>query len=411
MTKPNQRLLFVAASFIAAVLNYFLYPALARILSSSDFGDISALLALATQVGGVFIAFNIISIYLVKTHPDSSHQKLGLIQNQLLRTFLILTLIALLSYPWLKQFLHLASGLYIVPLVVILASSIPVALWTGYFQGKGELARVGAFNICSSLAKLLLSIAGAYYWGGLGALLGITIGQIVGIVAVLRLPGAKPPRLSLTKTVVRHSTDSSYLKSIKAYVSSTIVCVLLLAVLQAADLIAIKNLLSPHDAGLYAGLGSLARIIFFGGFILIWLTLAEFKLTAGRHNRRLTSLVAGAILLLSSLFVLVMHTADRLVVNIFLGNHYYDQTALTLASIFQSLVLLITFYVYSLLVRGNRQSALLITVCVAATAGIATTFAHNSAIIILEHLIIGTIAGMIVSGVLLLLVPRRSKHV
>ena len=60
--------LFAVLSLAGSALSYLLYPVLAKLITPAQFGDVSVVIALAGQIGGLLLAFNVVSIYIVDTH-------------------------------------------------------------------------------------------------------------------------------------------------------------------------------------------------------------------------------------------------------------------------------------------------------------------------------------------------------
>lgn len=356
----RNNLFFIFASLFGAVLNFAIYPLFARILTPEQFADSAVVISIATQVGAVLVAFNVVSIFLVdKYGAEKSKPKIQAIQKILIRIFIAACLALVLLFPIAKQALNLESIYYILPLSILLLSSIPVTTWSGYFLGVSEIQRVGIFNISSPFFKLILAWILAIQFGAMGGLLGIAIGQILGLLCMRLMPGSIPPSIiSAIKKLTPAEITSA--RSLSRIVLISVFSVGLLAILQVSDLLIAKSSFIDGVDSEYAGISSISKILYFGGFILVWIVLPKFKINSVRHNYQLLLKSLFLLSSLSVLFMMALYALDDHVTQILLGSSFNPNiNTLVLATLFQALVLVSTFYVYYLLVVERLRSAIL----------------------------------------------------
>jgi O-antigen/teichoic acid export membrane protein len=353
-------IIFTALSLLAAGVNYLLYPIISHVLEVGVFGEFTALLAIATQIGGILLAFNVISIYLVSQYGDKkSKEYLASIQKSIIIFFLIITLLCIFIFPVISGILKISSITDMLILLFIILSFIPASIWSGYFQGNGELIKVGLFSVFASISKLLLSILGAYTLGLTGALLGVLLGTVLGLILFWFLPGGKPP---VSKSFIISKVDTQLIRKFYPLIIRSILAVALLSIIQIFDLLSIRALFSPTEAGQYAGLSTLSRIIYYAGFIIVWVLLPEF---AKANNNQKNRLIIKSYLLYLTMTIIagfLSYFIGENTVTYILGSKYIiNNDLVTWSVIFQSAVLFVTFQTFVLMVLNRKVLIKLLT--------------------------------------------------
>jgi O-antigen/teichoic acid export membrane protein len=386
--------LFAVFSIIGSALSYLLYPVLAKIITPTQFGDVSVVIALAGQIGGLLLAFNVVSIYIVNTHEKDHALKLTeTIQKIVIQVLLAATILVMLVSPWLMHLLKINSVGTILGLGFLLLLNVPAVVWTGFLQGHNELARIGVYNIAVAAAKLTfavcLCLAG---FGPPGAIVGILLGQLLGLCVIRIVPGTLLPSVRGASSRVK-ADEVAIVRPLAGYVSESLIVVGVFSVLFAIDIVLAKAFLPPNLAGLYAGVAALGRIIFFGASILTWILLANLTthdLAKSRAAlRHYLSLIAG----LGALGVAGFWLWGRIIVSISLGHAYVALSPqLWLAGLNQLVAsLLYAYTLYLLVLRRSYPAALAILSC-----GLAIVFGalhHSNPRDLLTGLITGQFTG------------------
>jgi O-antigen/teichoic acid export membrane protein len=357
--------LFGLLSLAGAFFSYALYPFLTHILSTQEFGDFAVIVALSNQLLGLLLAFNIISIYLVKSQSESkarSHAQI--IQKTLIWVFLIITLVLFIASPYLNTLLKIEDSHYFIILALILIAAVPGIIWTGYLQGNKELVRVGVFNLSAGLGKLIFASLLALSLGTIGGLLGMLIGAILGLLVISIVPGVKLPNLSsfFSKS---DPGERKFVFSLKKYFLECLVVVGALSFLQNYDITLAKSLFEPSEAGMYSGISVLSNALYFLSFLLIWVVLPEIKIGDHKLNRRIlgTAYKLLTILALGSLFIELIFK-DHLTKTLLGKNFATGGGLLIFATLYQLTLVAIVLYAFYLLVTRQRRVALLIAACV-----------------------------------------------
>lgn len=385
--------IFSLLSLVGAGFNYALYPILVRILDPSSFGDFAAIIALSNQVLGLLLAFNVISIHLVKKHgEENARPHAEVIQKYLVWFFLIATLIVLAASPILQSVLNIKSIAPFIVLSLILVSAVPVAIWTGYLQGHKELVRVGLFNVSAGLAKLIAAAGLAILFGTTGAVGGLFGGVVAGLIVLALYPGVKLPSI---KTVFDRTkkNELKYILSLKAYIFECLAVVGLLTFLQNYDITLAKILFEPSAAGFYSGISILSNALYYVAFLLIWVILPEIQINNSAVNRR----VLGTGYKLLGLMAAVAITGELIIKNkiaqILLGSGFSNQgNILIFATLYQLTLVAITLYGFYLLVN-RRRHALLLAILVSSSSIVIPYLFANSPLEMIQLLWVSLLIG------------------
>lgn len=352
--------LFSILSLAGALFNYALYPVLVRVLDSNSFGDFAAITALSNQIIGALSAFNIISIYLVKSQTERlARQYAQTIQKQLILFFLSVTALLLITSSYLHTLLKVQHTESFLLLAVILVLAVPSIVWVGYLQGNKELVRIGVYSLGASVAKFGLAIGLAIGFGTLGAIWGILGGAAAGLLILWALPGVQLP--SIAAFFKKSNVDEKrFVRGLRGYIVECLLVVGALSFLQNYDILLAKALFDPGTAGLYSGVSILSNALYYVAFLLIWIMLPEINIGDRSNNRRVLLTAYKLLAMMGLLILAVEFIARDFLAQLLLGPSFSDQgMVLIVASLFQLSLVGVTLYAYYLLLNRKRRGTIL----------------------------------------------------
>lgn len=393
--------LFGLLSIIGAVFSYALYPVLTHILTTKQFGDFAVVVALSNQLLGILLAFNVISIYLVKSQSEEkalSHAQI--IQKRLIQLFLVATALLLLASPYLNSLLKIHNTSYFLVLGLILLAAVPGVIWTGYLQGNKELVRVGIFNLSASLGKLIFATVLALALGAVGGLLGMLFGALAGLVIIYFVPGVKLPKIS---SIFKKSDPEEimFIRGLKKYIIECLIVVGALGFLQNYDITLAKALFDPSSAGVYSGISVLSNALYYLCFLLIWIVMPEIKIGDSVTNRRV---LGTAYKLLAALTIGAVGFEIILkgqITKLLLGNNFSGQGELLIfATLYQLTLVSIALYAFYLLVTRQRRAGLLAVCCFPITLVVPAVLA-STPLEMIQLLWLSLVAGVVIYWALL----------
>ncbi len=352
--------LFGFLSILGAILNYALYPLLARILDAQNFGDFAAITAISNQLLGILLGINITSLYLVKSQSENTARKrVEAIQTVLLYALFGATALMLLFSPMIRSALQVQSIEPFILLSLVLLGSIPATIWTGYLQGHKELVRVGFFNVGAALMKIVLSVILALRFGVNGAITGIVLSGFFGLVLLKLLPGISLP--SIFAPLLRKARDNlTAIGEIKLYLIQCVLVVSVFSFLQNYDITLAKYLFSPEAAGRYSGVSILSNGLYYVSLLIIWIILPEISLKDNTVNKRVLKTGYRLILLLATMSLLFVYIFRESVTGLLLGEKFAgDGLLLLFAAAYQLSLVASTLLGFFLLVQRKYQSIVL----------------------------------------------------
>jgi O-antigen/teichoic acid export membrane protein len=313
-----------AGSILAGILGFLLQAAITHSLHRQQYGAVFAIVSLIGLLtpGGAFttlMSWNA-SGDLARSgaRTAASAALLKSATNRLLIVGIILALIMCILSPMIGGFLHVP-----ISWVVFGALSAPFGMATPLLVGElqGE-QRFGAWaTVVAGLAgvKLVLAVILGALFGAGGVLIGLSL------ASALIFAGA----LVLVRKALARAEGRPDWGAAGQFLVRTLPANLAITVLLSADVVLVKHLFAPPDAGQYAAVAALGRSTFWamagvGGVL--------FPKVASRAavGQSITRVVLASVALAGSigLFgVLVFSFAGREVLQLFAGHNYVDGAA------------------------------------------------------------------------------------
>lgn len=407
----KKSLIFVTLSILGAILNYLLYPVVAHILSTAQFGDFTALSALSNQILGVLLAFNVISIYLVKTnHESEAREKSQAILKVLVWLLVVLATCTLLLSPILKSRLQILESGSFIMVVLILLVSLPAIIWNGYLQGHKETAKVGLFAFSSAFFKLLFAATLVGFFGVTGGLAGIALGLVMGLIVLFVSSKRELPKLRTVFSKLEKS-EFLFLRSIRLYVLEAILVVGGLGFLQNVDILFAKSFFSPQVAGAYSGISILSNAVYYICFLLVWILLPELDPKNPAHNRQILKTAYKYLAVIGATAVVSELILGRILTKLLLGEKFLNLSGLLVtATLFQISLVAVTIYAYYLLVLRKRKSIIL-AASVVLPALILPFFFHSTPRSLILSLLGCVLLGFVIFVFLTKVLDNRRSYV
>lgn len=314
--------IFFVGSMAIAALNYIYYPILSRIMTVQYFGELQLLLSLLNQTAIIVSAFNLVII----VTSGARHERSALIIEHLHRLALLimalLMVILLAASPILQHFFKFGSVWPFVILGLSLIITVPLSFGTAFLQGRKRFYETSLAGSVQALFKIVLSvILVTVGFKTLGAIAGIVLAQIIAFLYVRRV--ASKFGYSERHWLRDPLPDWSVIKPELPFILAAAVMTIVTTMLYTGDIVAVKRFFSPDVAGQYAGITTVARIMFFATASISGVLIASVSHSAEPGEnwhilRRSLKLVCGIglpILIIFGLF-------PRLLVTILVGSRY-----------------------------------------------------------------------------------------
>lgn len=401
--------IFLMGSLLIAFLNYLYYPVLARFMNVTDFGEVQALLSIANLMGIVMTAFHIVVITISASQRDDSASVIQQFEHlALLCAISIAGVLALFAHQ-IGEFFDFDDTLPIIGVGITLVLGVALSFRDSFLHGKKDFLTVSLTGAANAAGRLLFStllvIVG---WHVFGAIAGILIAQCV--VLIYSVQKAKragyvtAPRASIFP-------DFSLLRPEMRYLLSVTVAFFAVTLFYNADVLVVKRFFSPEIAGQYAGISTIAKIVFFATSSFAGVLLASAGQHHSRaHNRRTLYRSFGLVMAVGGTIVVLFTLLPELIVTLMVGEQYLQSAhLLPYLGFMILLVSIINLYFYYLLALRHY-----VVVPIAALGGVLTitlTVArHDTLETVIQNFLTGcivTISAIIITEVYHRLRPRQ----
>lgn len=256
---------FFLGSVMVGAINYLYYPVLGRLLPPVSFGEVQTLISLFLQLSIFLSVLSLVTVNIVaNAQDDQQRNKLVLEFEQLALVIGVVLLIAtLILQSKLQDFLRFESAWPFTLLALSVLATVPFTLRGAFLRGKQRFGLASIANFAGSGGKLLFAVVFvAAGLGTAGAIGGLVLAQLLACALVLWWSIRLGLRSSGPRRRMRLPDLRLLLPELK-YALLVLIVSLVITVQYSIDIIIIKHYFDAHTAGLYAGIASAARVVFF----------------------------------------------------------------------------------------------------------------------------------------------------
>jgi len=323
--------IYLVGSIVVGVLNYLYYPVLGRMLPPSAFGEVQTLVSLFLQITIFLSVLGLITVNIVANYKDEEQRNAVVLEFEKL-AFVIsaaLVLLTVIFQSSLRQFLHFNSSWPFVILMLSVVATVPFTFRGAFVRGQKKFGVSAISTIIGAGAKLLFSVLLVLVgFGTIGAIGGLILAQVVAAAYVawwaLRL-GLKRGNNARRSAL----PDFKVLLPELRYGLLVLVGSLVITLQYSLDILVVKHYFDAHTAGLYAGVASVARIIFFltASIALVLMPSVRLHQPAAQNRKLLVkSLLLFAALTIPTLLFFIGF--PKFVIGILMGSSYESMAGL-----------------------------------------------------------------------------------
>jgi O-antigen/teichoic acid export membrane protein len=326
----------------------------ARVLGPRPYGAFAAVMNVLLVAGVLQLALQATAARRIAREPGDVHEVETAILTVGRRTSLVLGLIFLLASPLVSSALKLGSTVTAAVLALAIVPTTMTGAQAGILQGERRWVPLALMYLSTGVPRLV--IGALLIWIRPTALVAITAVAVaalapvvVGAVALRRL---RHERHRVDRG--RHTAIALWWETV--YNSQALLAFL---VLSSIDIILARNILDPHQAGLYAGgLIMVKAVLFLPQFVVV-LAFPSMGTEEARRTALLASLVVVAAL---GLCVVVGTSLLSDFAVIFVGGSEYEgiKGSLWLFAVLGTLLSMLQLLVYSVVARQARSSILIL---------------------------------------------------
>lgn len=305
-------------------LNYVYHIIMARLLGPSGYGELVALISVIGLLGVIPASVSLVVIKYVSSAKtdDEVVNLVGWLKSKSLLIALVLFLLTLMISPFVSSFLYIEKGSYLVLIAVALLFSFSAGLNRSILQGLLKFKEMIITIFTEGMIKIVVSIVLVFLGFQVGgAVLGFVVSAIIGWYLT---------RFCLRGYNQKSSHIPTNIKSMFLFVIPVIIQALATTSLYSSDLILVKHFFTSHDAGIYASLSTLGRIIFFatGPISAVMFPLVSKRLSQGDNYKKIFVYSFTATAFFAFSLLIVYWFIPQLVIRFLYGTLYLEQSHL-----------------------------------------------------------------------------------
>lgn len=313
----------MAGSLLIGFLNYVFYPVMGRLLEPRHFGEVQTLFSVFSHLT---ITFNVLGLVVVNIVANYAKDKARRLINELERAALLgsgvlFGLFLLLVVP-LSRFFHFDSAWPFIGLAVTILIMVPSTFRRSVLHGLQDFKALSWSGILASLLKLVAAV-GLVLMGlqTSGTILSVLIAQILTLLYMNR-------RLKSQTTVFSQTGPlfgRPHLELIRPelrYGGLILIISLAFTLLYTIDILTVKHFFPPDQAGIYAGISTIANIIYFITGSISSVLVASIKIGAGAANRQLLRRSLLLTIGIGGVSLLVFSLTPRTIIGLLMGQAY-----------------------------------------------------------------------------------------
>ncbi len=320
----NSAIVF-AGSMCANALSYLYHLIMGRLLGPEGYGELSSLISVLYIFTVPLLVAQTVLVKFISGYK--ARGEIGSAKSlflQATKLFAVVSVavfpIVLLAAPWAASFLHLSNPYALILLYLLLVFSLLSVATAGLLTGYQKFLWVGLMGVIAILVKLMISIplaAGGVY----GVLIAAVIASAV-TYGIYFIP------LRFIFSVKRAPTKLTRRETF-GYAVPTLLTHLGITSLYSTDIILIRHYMNSTDAGLYAAVAILGKIIFYASSAvpMVLFPVASEPTAAGGSTRKLVLSAATAVGAVSVSLALLYSFFPNLIIGLLFGNAYQGASA------------------------------------------------------------------------------------
>lgn len=311
-------------TMVANVLAFLLNLFLARSLTYADYGIFATLLSLFTLASIPSNSINTIVIKFAASYYSKKElNKIAFFYKSSLKVIILFSILILVIFtilsPFLNEYLHLNNITYIFVVAITIVAFYLWSLNLAFLQSLMKFAFISFINSFGGIIKLITGILLIYLgfraFAGLWSIFFMTLGSfLIAFIPLFRiLKIHKQEKINIPK------------KEIIKYSIPAFITVLFLTSFTSMDVILVKHFFNSKDAGFYAGLSLIGKVIFYftAPIPMVMFPLLVKRHALGQAYKKLFYLALALVIIPSLTISLIYFIFPDLIINLFLGGREY----------------------------------------------------------------------------------------
>ena len=300
--------------------NYIYNLLLGRILGPTEFADAAILITFLLVLSFVGMTFQIVTAkYAVLFKDEKLATFLRLITKYASFFGILFGAVIFFFHKELQQIFHTQTS----SMFWIFALGLPLyflmSVNRGLYQGKDVLNKLSLTYQSEMISRLIITIAVVLLIPAIPSSIAIAIGIVISFVF-----GLFPFQKSIVKSTIVITEKLVETKSIIIFFGLTAFYELTQIIINNSDIILVKHYFDNEQAGLYASLALIGRVVYFVSWMFVMLLLPKvIQLKKdGKNTLPILLKYVGYIVILSTLIVTFTWLFPEFVVRLMFGEQY-----------------------------------------------------------------------------------------
>lgn len=384
-----ERFFMIAILFVNAG-NYLYNLLLGRILGPTQFADAAILITLLLVLSFVGMTFQVVTAkYAVLFEGKLLNQFLKFIYKNALAFGMFFGFLIIVFNIQLQELFHTKTASMFVIFGLGLPLYFVMSINRGLYQGKNNLKSLSKTYYYEMLCRLIVTLAILLIFPAIPSSIVIAVGIFISFVF-----GLMPFQKSILNKEINLEKDQLEVKPILIFFALTAFYELTQIIINNSDIMLVKHYFDNEQAGLYASLALIGRVVYFVAWMFVMLLLPKVIQLKKEGVDTLPILFKYVfyIITLSIIIVLGTYLFPELVVRIMFGEKYLPIAFLlwkyALATSIFAVANIFAYYFLSI----NKYIPVVISAILGLTQIVLIILFHNS----LEQVVIMQIITMIV---------------
>jgi O-antigen/teichoic acid export membrane protein len=312
----------------SGILGYLFQIIMGRMLNVTEYGVLSALLAMLMIMGAPMTTLTMIisrRVSVFRSQKDDSN--LGYlffwINRKLLLIVFLLAVLILFNMKSLQNFLSIENNVHLYSLLIISLLMFPQAINNAYLQGLGYFKWLSFSGVLYRLLAIIFSITLVYFGLNVtGALGGIIFSTLIVLMVTSFI---LYPSLKNNKIGTSNATDFLFKSSLAVLFANVA-----FASMTQMDMVIVKHYFSEQDAGLYASASVLGKAVMYlpSGISMALFPMVAEKHASGKRSSNLIFQAVGLTALLSLAGALLYYFFADYIILLFYGADYREASSI-----------------------------------------------------------------------------------
>lgn len=317
-------LIMVVGSNGASFLNYIYHLLMGRLLGPTNYGELSALLSLISLLGVIPGAFGPVIVKFVSSAKNEKETAslISWFSRRVIVLGIVMAILTALFSPFLANFLKISDFRLILLTGAVFIFSLGSMFNRSALQGLLKFPQMIATVLFENFTKLLLGLLLVYLgYSVFGAVVGFVLATFVGWYY---------SKNYISEYLKNKTERFQQLEPMAKYAFFIIFQSISTTSLYSVDLILVKHFFPPYQAGIYAALSTLGKIIFFatGPISTVMFATISKKHSSGERFKQVFGYSFGLIILASAIILAIYNFFPTTVIGLLYGSKYFSAAGL-----------------------------------------------------------------------------------